>query len=161
MARDQGRREFLARVAVGGPIVGVAVGAGASVASATESGGTRRVVAARPGAPFSRAVVLDNLVYVAGVVGRIPNSPKLASREFRPQCLQVMENLKASVEASGSSMAKVLKCNCFLTDVSDFPVMNELFRSYFPSDPPARSTVVVKELVVAGAKIEIDCIAGL
>ncbi len=161
MTQNQGRREFLGKVVVGGPVVAAAAGAGATLASATESGGTRRVVPARPGAPFSRAVLLDNLIYVAGVVGRKPNSKELASRDFRPQCRQAMENLKASVEASGSTMARVLKCNCFLTEVSDFPVMNELFRSYFPSDPPARSTVVVKELVVPGAKIEIDCVAGL
>ena len=160
MTHNQGRREFLGTVAVAAPVA-VAAGAGATLASANPSGGARRVVAARPGAPFSRAVILDNLVYVAGVVGRKPNSPELASRDFPPQCRQAMENLKASVESSASTMSKVLKCNCFLTDVSDFPAMNELFRAYFPSDPPARSTVVVKELVVPGAKIEIDCVAGL
>lgn len=161
MTQNHGRREFLGKVVLGGPVVAVAGGAGAALASAKEDRATRRVVPARPGAPFSRAVLLGNLIYVAGVVGRKPNSKELASREFRPQCRQAMENLKASVEASGSTMAGVLKCNCFLTDVLDFPVMNELFRSYFPSDPPARSTVVVKELVVPGAKIEIDCVAGL
>ena len=161
MTKNQGRREFLGKAVVVGPVSAVAVGAAVVLASAKEGGGVRRVVAARPGAPFSRAVVVDNLVYVAGVVGRKPNSSELASKEFPAQCRQAMENLKASVEASGSTMTRVLKCNCFLTDVSDFPVMNELFRSYFPSDPPARSTVVVKELVVPGAKIEIDCVTSL
>ena len=54
-------------------------------------------------------------------------------------------------------MDKVMKCTCFLTDVRDFPTMNKLFVEFFPTDPPARSTVVVTELVVAGAKLEIDC----
>ena len=160
MTQNQGRREFLGKVVVGGGVAAT-VGVGATLAPAKESGTARRVVAARPGAPFSRAVVLDNLVYVTGVLGSKPNSSELVSREFRPQCRQVMENLKASVEASGSTMSKVLKCTCFLTDASDFSVMNELYRSYFPSDPPARSTVVVKALVVPGAKIEIDCVTSL
>ena len=156
--KDQGRRAFLGKVAVAAPVAVVAAG---TQAVANGSGGDRRAVAGAPGAPFSRAVILDNLVYVAGVVGRKPGSRDLASSDFTPQCRQAMENLKASVEASGSKMAKVLKCGCFLTEVSDFPAMNELFRRYFPDDPPARSTVVVKELVVPGAKIEIDCVTAL
>ena len=158
MTNNQGRREFLGKVVASGSVAVCAAGAGATVASAGEGGGERRVVPARPGAPFSKAVILGNLAFVAGVVGRKPDSPDLASKAFRPQCRQAMENLKASVEASGSKMAKVLKCSCYLTDVADFPVMNELFRSYFPTEPPARSKVVVKELVVSGAKIEIDCV---
>jgi 2-iminobutanoate/2-iminopropanoate deaminase len=54
-----------------------------------------------------------------------------------------------------------MKCTCFLTDVNDFATFNKVFRGYFPANPPARSTVVVKELVLAGAKIEIDCVAVL
>lgn len=161
MTQNQGRREFLGKVVVAAPVAACAAGAGATLALAGEGNRERRVVPARPGAPFSRAVIVGNLVYVAGVVGRKAGSPDLASKSFRAQCRQVMENLKASVEASGSKMANVLKCTCFLTDVSDFPVMNELFRSYFPVDPPARSTVVVKELVAPGAKLEIDCVTSL
>jgi enamine deaminase RidA (YjgF/YER057c/UK114 family) len=62
------------------------------------------------------------------------------------------------VEAAGSTMERVMKCGCFLTDGEDFPVMNKVFREYFPSTPPARSTVVVKALVVPNARIEIDCV---
>ena len=80
------------------------------------------------------------------------------STDFLGQCRQAMENLKASVEASGSSMAKVIKFTGFLTEVADFAAYNKLFASFFPNDPPARSTVVVKELVVPGAKIEVDCV---
>jgi enamine deaminase RidA (YjgF/YER057c/UK114 family) len=65
----------------------------------------------------------------------------------------------ASIEAAGSSPDRVLKCTCFLTDAADFAAMNKVYASFFPSDPPARSTVVVKELVIAGAKIEVDSVA--
>ncbi len=156
--KEQGRRAFLQNIAVAAPVAAVA---GASTATAKDSAGKRTAVSGSPGAPFSRAVILDRLVYVAGVVGRKPGSRELASSDFTPQCRQAMENLKASVEASGSTMAKVLKCGCFLTDVADFPAMNELFRTFFPNEPPARSTVVVKALVVPGAKIEIDCVTAL
>jgi len=135
------------------------LGASAMPAAAATDGG-RRAVAARPGAPFSRAVAMDKIVFVAGVVGRPADSDDIKP-DFETQCRQAMENLKASVEASGSNMIMVLKCGCFLTDMADFPTMNKLFREYFPSSPPARSTVVVKELVVPGAKIEIDCVTAL
>ncbi len=156
----ESRRAFLGKVAVAAPTA-VVLGGGSAQVSAGETRGRRTVVPARPGAPFSRAVIVDHSVFVAGVVGRTPESPNLASLEFLPQCRQAFENLKASVEASGSTMAAVAKCTCFLTDVADFPAMNKMFRKYFPSDPPARSTVVVKELVVPGAKIEVDCVAAL
>ena len=58
-------------------------------------------------------------------------------------------------------MSNVLKCTGFLVESADFGTYNELYRNFFPSDPPARSTVVVKELVVPGAKLEIDCVACL
>ena len=58
-------------------------------------------------------------------------------------------------------MSNVMKCTCFLVDMADFPTFNKIYRTYFPADPPARSTVVVKELVVKGAKIEIDCVTCL
>jgi len=85
----------------------------------------------------------------------------LASPEFEGQCKQALDNLKSSVEAAGSSMDKVLKCTCFLTEAADFDAMNRVYRTYFPNDPPARSTVAVKELVLAGAKFEIDCVTSL
>ena len=69
--------------------------------------------------------------------------------------------MKNKVEAAGSSMDRVLKCTCFLTDVDDFKTMNAMFGEYFPEQPPARSTVVIKALVVEGARVEIDCIAAL
>ena len=158
MNADETRRAFISKAAIAAPAA--LLGASAMPAEGATGGGERRAVAARPGAPFSRAVILDKLVYVAGVVGRPVGSNEIKP-DFETQCRQAMENLKASVEASGSTMAQVLKCGCFLTDTADFPTMNKLFRAYFPSEPPARSTVVVKELVVPGAKIEIDCVTAL
>lgn len=150
------RRAFLGKTTAAGAAI-VAVGGSAAVASAATASAGRRVTRGDPSAPFSRAVEFNGVVFVAGVVGRKPNRGEIASAEFEPQCRQALENLKASVEAAGSTMDKVMKCTCFLTDVRDFPTMNKLFVEFFPTDPPARSTVVVTELVVAGAKLEIDC----
>ncbi len=155
MKHVESRRGFLGTAAAAGSAV--VLGTAGSASAAAPDG--RRAIAGRPGAPFSRAVILDELVYVAGSVGRKPSGNLPDS--FEAQCRQMFENMKASVEAAGSTMAQVLKCTCFLTDVDDFATMNKLFREYFPSSPPARSTVVVKELVVKGAKIEADCVTSL
>jgi 2-iminobutanoate/2-iminopropanoate deaminase len=138
------------------------LGAAAVVAtsSARADDGGRRVVQTSRDYPFSAAVVLDQHVYVSGAIGRHRESGEL-DRAFEPQCRQAFENLKQSVEAAGSSMERVLKCTCYLVDVHDFQAMNRVFRSVFPANPPARSTVVVKSLVVASAKIEVDCISSL
>jgi 2-iminobutanoate/2-iminopropanoate deaminase len=62
------------------------------------------------------------------------------------------------VEAAGSSMARVVKCTVFLADIADFRAMNEVYRTYFPTEPPARSTVAVAGLVL-NARVEIECLA--
>ncbi len=159
MNERESRRAFIGRAAAGVGAAGV-IG-GATTASASESTGGRRVVGGSPYATFSRAVAFDGIVFVAGVVGQKPGTRELASADFAGQCRQAMANLKASVEAAGSSMDKVLKCGCFLTDAADFPTFNEIYVRFFPSSPPARSTVIVKELVVPGAKLEIDCVVCL
>ena len=110
---------------------------------------------------LSRAVSFDRILFVSGVLGVDSQTRKLVAPDFDGQCRQVLNNLKASVEAGGATLAQVLKCTCFLTEAADFEAMNKIYREFFPQDPPARSTVVVKELVMAGAKIEIDCVAHL
>ena len=157
MSQPESRRSFIGKAG----IVGVAALAGAqSATAAAQSPAGKKIVPGSPFKTFSRAVIFDRVVHVAGVVGQTA-SGDMASSEFEPQCRQAMENLKAAVEASGSSMDKVLKCNCFLTSYGDFAAFNKIYVTYFPTAPPARSTVVVKELVVPGAKLEVDCIAHI
>ena len=109
---------------------------------------------------YSRTVAFDRMMFVSGVLGVDPDSKKLPP-DFEGQCLQVLKNLQASLEAGGSTLANVLKCTCFLVEAGDFEKMNKIYREFFAKDPPARSTVVVKELVMSGAKVEIECIAHL
>ena len=158
---ESSRRRFLKNLGT----VAV-VGGGAALAAAQTQTQTsapparpgRQVIPGSPYPTFSRAVRFDHVVFVAGVLGQKPGTRELVSAEFEPQCRQALENLKASVEAAGSTLDKVLKCTVYITDVADFPAFNKLYTEYFPHDPPARSSVVVKELVVAGAKLEIDCV---
>lgn len=148
------RRGFLTHAAA----ASAAAMMGGAAARADDARAGRRVVPGSPSPNYSRAVAFDKLVYVAGVVGAVPGSKEPIPADFAVQCRQAMDNLKASVDASGSTMAHVLKCTCFLTNAGDFATMNKIYVEYFPENPPARSTVVVKELVVPGAKLEIDCV---
>lgn len=155
---DSNRREFVGFAA--GVVPTVVLGS-AVAAEARGEAPVRKVVGPSVSPAFSRAIVFDNIVHVAGVLGTKAGLRELASPDFEGQCRQGLENLKASVEAAGAKMENVLKCGCFLTDAADFAAMNKIYVEFFPKDPPARSTVVVKELVLAGAQFEIDCIAAL
>jgi 2-iminobutanoate/2-iminopropanoate deaminase len=119
----------------------------------------KEIVPGSPSPAFSRAVRCGGIVYVSGVLPQVPGKSDLVGEDFEEQARQAMENLKAAVEAAGSKMEKVVKCSAFLTEAAEFPAFNKVYMKYFPADPPARSTVIVKALVLAGAKIEIDCIA--
>jgi 2-iminobutanoate/2-iminopropanoate deaminase len=130
----------------------------AAVGRAGDPTSRRRTVGGSPNPAFSRAVGFGGIVYVAGVIGRKPGTTGAITESFEEQCRHSLDAMKASVEAAGSSLSHVLKCTCFLTDVNDFAAFNKIFMEYFASDPPARSTVVVKALVVPGARIEIDCV---
>ncbi len=156
----ESRRAFLGKATLAAPALAV-TGLAVSTASANDAAPQRRVIGGSPSPNFSRAVAFGKLVFVSGVLGTKAGLRELASPEFEGQCRQALDNLKASIEAAGSSMDKVLKCTCFLTEAADFATMNKVYQSYFPNDPPARSTVAVKELVLAGAKFEIDCVTSL
>jgi 2-iminobutanoate/2-iminopropanoate deaminase len=152
--RGSSRRGFLRTAA------GLLPVAAASTMVAADGEEKRRIIAGPAELPFSSAVVHERLVFVSGSIGRDPKSGALPE-PFAAQCRNVFDQMKAKLRASGSGMHRVLRCSCYLTDVADFPKMNELFAEYFPDSPPARSTVVVKALVVDGAKVEIDCVASL
>ena len=114
---------------------------------------------ARPGV-LSPAVRVGDIVYLSGVLGTKPGGGGLADGGIEGQTRQALENVKASLALAGGVMEDVAKCTVFLTDVKDFAAMNQVYREFFPTDPPARSTVAVAGLVVPNAVIEIECIAA-
>ncbi len=109
--------------------------------------------------PFSPGVKVGDTVYCSGQVGINPQTGQLAGPGIKEQTEQVLENLKAILELAGSSLEKVNKSLVFITDQEDYTEMNDVYRKYFPTDPPARSTVVVAALAKPGLKVEIECIA--
>ena len=109
--------------------------------------------------PYSQAVKTSGMLYVSGCIGIKRELGKLVDGGIGPQTRQVMENMKAIVEAGGSSMDKVVKTTVLMTDISSYPEINAIYAEYFPSDsPPAREAYAVAALP-AGALIEIDCTA--
>ena len=114
--------------------------------------------APRPRGPYSQAIVAGDLVFVAGQVPVNPATNELELGDIRSETRLTLENVRAVLEAAGSSMREVVRVGVFLADLNDFAAMNEVYAKYFPVDPPARSTVGA---MLPKIKIEIDCIARL
>ena len=110
------------------------------------------------GLPFSPAVRVGNMLYLSGQLGLLPGTPQLADTGIAGQTRQALENVKAVLVYAGSSLERVVKCTVFLADIRDFAAMNAVYVTYFPQDPPARSTVGVSGLAL-GARVEIECVA--
>jgi 2-iminobutanoate/2-iminopropanoate deaminase len=117
---------------------------------------------AAPGAigPYSQAIKANGFVFLSGQVALDPRTGQMVGQDIKTQTRRVMDNLKAVLEASGSSLAQVVKCSVFLKDMNDFGPMNEEYGSYFKELPPARTTVQVAKLP-RDALIEVDLIAML
>jgi 2-iminobutanoate/2-iminopropanoate deaminase len=108
--------------------------------------------------PYSQAIQADNFVFTAGQIGLDPTTGKLVKGGVKEQARQVMENLKAVLEAANTDLSRVVKTTVFLKEMSDFMHFNEVYGEYFPSEQPARSTFQVAALPL-GAIIEIEMIA--
>ena len=109
--------------------------------------------------PYSQAVVVNNMVYTSGQIALLPDGSEDVLKDgVAPQTKQVLENLKAVLQESGSSMDKVIKTTIFIASMDDFTTVNEIYAEAFGSHKPARSTVAVKTLP-KNALVEIDAIA--
>ena len=109
-------------------------------------------------ATLTPGIRYGNTIYTSGQLGISRDAP---DSTIQGQTKKALENVKAVVEAGGSTMANVLKCTVFLVDAKDFAGMNSVYSQFFPKEPPGRSTVIVAALVSPAAKVEIECIAGL
>lgn len=110
--------------------------------------------------PYSQAVVLNGVVYCSGQIPLDPNSMEIVGNTAKEQATQVMKNLAEVLKAAGSDFSNVVKCSIFLDDMGDFAEVNEVYGSYFTSEPPARETVAVQTLP-KNVLVEISCIAHL
>ena len=109
--------------------------------------------------PYSQAVKIGDLLFCSGQVGIDPATGKLCGNDIKEQALQVMKNICGVLDAVGLDLAKVVKTTVFLTNMDDFPVVNEIYGKEFGQHRPARSTVQVAGLPLK-ALIEIECIAA-
>ena len=98
------------------------------------------------------------LIFTAGQIALDPASGKMVGETIEEQTRRVLENLKAVLEAAGSSMDKVVKTTVFITNMAEFGRMNAVYAEYFPSNPPARSTLPMASLPLGGL-VEIECVA--
>ena len=113
---------------------------------------------ALPGLPFSSAVRVGTVLYLSGQIGNRPGTRELADTGVAGQTRQTLENIKAVLAHAGSALDRVFKCTVFLRDINDYAAMNAVYATYFPTDPPARSTVAGSGLAL-DARVEIECMA--
>jgi 2-iminobutanoate/2-iminopropanoate deaminase len=110
------------------------------------------------GAPYSQAIKANGLLFVSGQVALRAGSPDPVSDAIGEQTEQVFANLRAILEAAGSSLDRIVKTTVYLTNLDDFQGMNEVYRQHVGDLPPARATIEVSRLP-AGSLVEIEAIA--
>jgi 2-iminobutanoate/2-iminopropanoate deaminase len=108
--------------------------------------------------PYSQAIRAQGLIFTSGQIAIDPATAQITAGDVSAQTDRVLKNLAAILQASGSSLEKVLRCTVFLKNMGDFAAMNEVYDRYFKKEPPARSTVEVARLP-KDVLIEIDVIA--
>jgi 2-iminobutanoate/2-iminopropanoate deaminase len=108
--------------------------------------------------PYSQAIKAGSMVFASGQIPLDPTTGQIISGDIQAQTERVLENLRAVLAAAGASFESVVKTTVFLTSMSDFAAMNEVYSRYFTGVAPARSTVAVADLP-RGALVEIECIA--
>ena len=109
---------------------------------------------------YSQGIIANGFVFTAGQIPLIPGTSDLREGGIQAQTRQSLTNIRGVLEAAGSSMDKVVKTTVFLADINDFADFNSVYAEFFPSDPPARSTVQAGGLPV-GALVEIEAVALL
>jgi 2-iminobutanoate/2-iminopropanoate deaminase len=108
--------------------------------------------------PYSQAVRAGDFIYLSGQIALDPASGMLVAGDAAAQTKRVMDNLAAVLDASDAGFAQAVRTTIYLTNMEDFPKVNEVYGSYFSAEPPARATVQVAALP-RGASVEIDLVA--
>ncbi|MBC7894493.1 MAG: RidA family protein [Cytophagaceae bacterium] len=127
----------------------------------TENGVTWHTPYGRPTRPFSPAVQVGNVLFLAGQIGTSANAGgSVVPGGVKAETKQTMDNIKEVLEKSGSSLDRVVKCTVFMADMREWDAMNEVYTTYFPRNKPARSALGANGLALS-ARVEIECIAAV
>jgi 2-iminobutanoate/2-iminopropanoate deaminase len=115
-----------------------------------------------PGAtgPYTQAVVAGNMVFISGQICLAPDGSGPVRGTFEQEARQTLENVRLTLEDAGTDISRIVKVTVFLADMNDFPKMNEIYKEYFTSDFPCRTTIQVARLPL-DVKIEVEAIALL
>jgi 2-iminobutanoate/2-iminopropanoate deaminase len=108
--------------------------------------------------PYSQAVEINGMLFVSGQIAIDPSTARLVEGDISIQTARVLKNTEAILKAAGYSFQEVVKSTVYLTDISNFRAMNEVYAKFYTENPPARAAVGVKELPL-GALIEIEAVA--
>lgn len=114
--------------------------------------------APQPIGPYSQAIMNNNTLYVSGQIAIIPQTGEINLSSIESETKQVMENIKAIIDAAGLTMSHIVKTSIFLTNMGNFSKVNEVYDTYFKENPPARETIQVSALP-KNVNIEISVIA--
>ena len=111
---------------------------------------------------YNQAVLAEGakLLFISGQLGLDPETMEMATGGVAAEADRAMKNLRAILEEAGGDFAAIVKATIYLADINDFAAVNEVYASYFPSDPPARAAFAVADLP-KGARVEIEAIAAL
>lgn len=112
------------------------------------------------GLPFSDAVQVGDMLYLAGQVGNLPGTLELAEGGLEAEARQTMENIKRILGANGSSLEHIVKCTIFIDDISKWGDFNKVYVEYFDGHLPARSAFGAEGLAL-GAQVEVECMAHI
>ena len=112
----------------------------------------------KPVGPYSQAIVEGDFIFVSGQGPINPGTGSLELGDVRSETKRVFENVRAILEAAGSSLGQVMKCNVYLRDIKDFAAMNEVYATFFSAPFPARTTIQAGALP-GGIAVEIECMA--
>jgi len=110
------------------------------------------------GLPFSDAVRVGNILYLSGQIGNVPGTLELVPGGIGEETRQTLENIRTILERHGSSLDHVVKCTIMIADMSEWPAMNEVYRTFFTEHLPARSALGANGLAL-NASVEIECFA--
>lgn len=136
-----------------------------SVPDAQASAGPHRQIVQPEGVArlpvFSTAIRTGNLLFLSGQIGALPgvSPPQVIEGGVAAETRQTLENIRTVLEADGLTFQDVVKCTVFLADIADYGAMNDVYITFFPADPPARSAMAGSGLAL-GARVEIECIAA-